>query len=122
MISCELGGKKYTMDFVTGRALREIDDKCEVKKQPARTAACILPKKRCTIGEAIKASGEMCDIYAAEGKVSREYLRAYPPGVPLIVPGEVIDGELLNQLRFLEACDNEILTDSASYPFISIIG
>ena len=25
MISCELGGKKYTMDFVTGRALREID-------------------------------------------------------------------------------------------------
>ena len=26
MISCELGGKKYTMDFVTGRALREIDD------------------------------------------------------------------------------------------------
>ena len=26
MITCELGGKKYTMDFVTGRALREIDD------------------------------------------------------------------------------------------------
>lgn len=26
MISCELNGKKYTMDFVTGRALREIDD------------------------------------------------------------------------------------------------
>ena len=103
-------------------ALREIDGRCEVKKQPARTAACTLPKKRCTIGEAIKASGEMCDIYAAEGKVSREYLRAYPPGVPLIVPGEVIDGELLDQLRFLEACDNEILTDGASYPFISIIG
>ena len=26
MISCELNGKKYTMDFVTGRPLREIDD------------------------------------------------------------------------------------------------
>lgn len=26
MISCELNGRKYTMDFVTGRALREIDD------------------------------------------------------------------------------------------------
>ena len=26
MISCELNGKKYTMDFVTGRALREIED------------------------------------------------------------------------------------------------
>ena len=26
MISCTLNGKKYTMDFVTGRALREIDE------------------------------------------------------------------------------------------------
>lgn len=26
MISCELNGKKYTMDFVSGRVLREMDD------------------------------------------------------------------------------------------------
>lgn len=26
MISCELNGKKYSIDFVSGRALREIDD------------------------------------------------------------------------------------------------
>lgn len=36
MISCELGGKKYTMDFVTGRALREIDDAANMYLRLAR--------------------------------------------------------------------------------------
>ena len=30
MISCSLNGKKYTMDFVTGRALREIDEAADM--------------------------------------------------------------------------------------------
>ena len=33
MISCSLNGKKYTMDFVTGRALREIDDAAEMYRR-----------------------------------------------------------------------------------------
>lgn len=30
MISCELNGKKYTVDFVSGRALREIDEAADM--------------------------------------------------------------------------------------------
>ena len=33
MISCCLNGKKYTMDFVTGRALREIDDAADMYRR-----------------------------------------------------------------------------------------
>ena len=33
MISCTLNGKKYTMDFVTGRALREIDDAADMYRR-----------------------------------------------------------------------------------------
>ena len=33
MISCSLNGKKYTMDFVTGRALREIDDAADMYRR-----------------------------------------------------------------------------------------
>ena len=64
----------------------------------------------------------MLDICQAEGKVSREYVRAYPPGVPLFVPGEVIGRNVLSQLKALEAAGNEILTDGSAYPLISIIG
>ena len=39
MISCELNGKKYTMDFVTGRALREIDDAANMYLRLARITA-----------------------------------------------------------------------------------
>ena len=33
MISCSLNGKKYTMDFVTGRALREIDEAADMYRR-----------------------------------------------------------------------------------------
>ena len=36
MISCTLNGKKYTMDFVTGRALREIDEAANMYLRLAR--------------------------------------------------------------------------------------
>ena len=33
MISCSLNGRKYTMDFVTGRALREIDEAADMYRR-----------------------------------------------------------------------------------------
>lgn len=37
----------------------------------------------------------------AQGRVSLEYIWAYPPGIPLIVPGEVITDKLINQINIL---------------------
>lgn len=37
----------------------------------------------------------------AQGRVSLEYIWAYPPGIPLIVPGEVISDKLINQINIL---------------------
>lgn len=102
-------------------ALKEIDDKCRDAKRPTATASPALPQRKYTVSEAPDQNGEMQCIFDAEGKASREYIRVYPPGVPLIVPGEVIDQTVLSQLRLLEAAGHEILTDSASYPLISII-
>ena len=103
-------------------ALKEIDSRCTGASCPTQTASCSLPQKRFTISEALDRDGHPADINAARGRVSREYIRVYPPGIPMIVPGEVIDKEVIEQLGYLEASGNEILTDSASYPIISIIG
>ena len=35
----------------------------------------------------------------AEGRISADYVFLYPPGIPLLVPGEFIDGEFLEQIR-----------------------
>ena len=37
----------------------------------------------------------------SQGRVSLEYIWAYPPGIPLIVPGEVITDKLINQINIL---------------------
>lgn len=103
-------------------ALLEIDSRCDDADHSSNDVPYSLPQRRFTIGEAVNADGEMIDISNAEGKTSRDYVRVYPPGIPMIVPGEVIDRDVLSQLRALEASGNEILTDSSAFPLISIIG
>lgn len=103
-------------------ALAAIDSRCIRSDHPTAVTASPLPQKRYTISEALEQDGEMCDIDHAEGRISREYIRAYPPGIPIIVPGEVIDREVLSQLRALKSAGNEIITDYSAFPLISIIG
>ncbi len=103
-------------------ALTQIDSRCTQSDHPNTITASPLPQKRYTISEAINADGEIRDIFMAEGKTSRDYIRAYPPGIPIIVPGEVIDREVLSQLTALMASGNEIITDHSAFPLISIIG
>ena len=126
-----LGGRALAMTSVCDtdegfdrllRALKEIDSRCTESDHAEPCAACPLPQKRYAVHDALEQDGVMLDICQAEGKVSREYVLAYPPGVPLLVPGEVIDRDVLLQLSALEVAENEILTDSSAFPLISIIG
>jgi arginine/lysine/ornithine decarboxylase len=59
----------------------------------------------CTIAEIEKKPETACEripLQESEGCVSREYVYVYPPGVPLIVPGERIDGIVLQRLAQYE--------------------
>ena len=81
---------------VLATAIWEIDrylEDIEVPKQPMLTA----PERACFAWEAAASERENVDISAAAGRVSAEYVWAYPPGIPLLIPGEVI-GEDFEQL------------------------
>ena len=103
-------------------ALTRIDGRLKDADHPTSFTVCPPPQKRFSISEAVDKVGETLNIYDSIGKVSREYIRVYPPGVPMIVPGEVINRDIPAQLREYEAAGNEILSDSSTFPFISIIG
>lgn len=45
----------------------------------------------------------------AAGRVSRERVTPYPPGVPILLPGEVISAELISYLRRLNERDAVVL-------------
>ena len=53
---------------------------------------------------------------SAENKISGEYVYAYPPGSPIIAPGEVISKELIAQIKELYENGVNILSDSNLLP------
>ena len=48
--------------------------------------------------EAFFANHEYMDIDESKGRLSSEIVTVYPPGIPLLVPGEVITAEVLTLL------------------------
>ena len=62
---------------------------------PVRTA--------CTILDAVTGCAEEVPMGEAEGRICGEYLYAYPPGIPLLAPGEYIGSEHLRIIRQTEA-------------------
>ena len=49
--------------------------------------------------EAFLSKGRQCSIGKAEGKISKKALYAYPPGVPAVVPGSVINENIIKFLK-----------------------
>lgn len=59
-----------------------------------------LPLIRCSIHDAINAPQECCELKKCLGKVSGSYVYAYPPGSPILVPGEQITESVLAEITF----------------------
>ena len=63
------------------------------------------PVVRHSLFRALNSPQEMVPFENAEGSVSAEYLYLYPPGVPLLAPGEVITPSLIRRVDSLtESC------------------
>ncbi|NLO46882.1 MAG: aminotransferase class I/II-fold pyridoxal phosphate-dependent enzyme [Clostridiales bacterium] len=57
-----------------------------------------IPEKCMHIHEAETAKGRFYPIDKSAGKTSAEYVFAYPPGIPLIVPGEIVSEHMIGQI------------------------
>ena len=57
------------------------------------------PDSAMTISEAAALPGVSVPLRKAEGQISKEYLYFYPPGIPLLAPGERITGELIEKVK-----------------------
>lgn len=57
-----------------------------------------VPKRVLLPKSARRKPSSYVSIQNALGQVAAEYIWAYPPGVPLVVPGEVIDEEVINTI------------------------
>jgi arginine/lysine/ornithine decarboxylase len=55
-------------------------------------------------------------IERADGYVAAEYVWAYPPGIPLVVPGESVSAELTEALKTLTIQGTELHSTSRAMP------
>lgn len=76
-------------------ALRDIDRELTAAPEPLPLPPLLLPPARCSPDDALDAAGRLAPLSGCAGSVSREYVWAYPPGIPLLVPGEEVTPDLL---------------------------
>lgn len=62
----------------------------------------IIPEKKCISAQTRNIKGETVSLDDSRGRISLEYIFAYPPGIPLIVPGEIISDEVINEIKSLK--------------------
>lgn len=53
----------------------------------------------CRISEALESPKESVLLEKSEGRISREFLYLYPPGIPILVPGERISRGVLDKVK-----------------------
>lgn len=103
-------------------ALKKIDRSLEQKEEVYNNYDIILPKKEISILEAIKnTNSEFKDYNELKGKISKEYIWVYPPGIPLITPGEIIDDDIIRKIREFGKAGIEVRTTFNKFPKIEII-
>lgn len=79
-------------------ALREIDRMCtSCTPEPCRPAP--LPERICGVYAAKRGRRTVVHRRQAAGKISGEYIYAYPPAIPLVVPGERLNREILEYME-----------------------
>ena len=85
------------------RAVEEIDRreslKCSEKENKKERYKNVEMKTVMRISQAMDALSERCALEESIGRISVEFAYLYPPGIPLIVPGEQITGLFVKNVR-----------------------
>ncbi|MFA7672459.1 MAG: aminotransferase class I/II-fold pyridoxal phosphate-dependent enzyme [Clostridia bacterium] len=91
-----IGGSKEDLSAFAS-ALNEIDAQCgKCTEDASYCLPCAYPKKVMSICKAIKSRYRFINTCDAIDAVSAEYVFAYPPGIPIIIPGEQIDCSVIS--------------------------
>ena len=100
-------------------ACRKLDEKIlrernQVPEKQYGTDTVLKTRHAGTIQETFEKPSFWCDLKASDGKVSSGFVIPYPPGIPLLVPGEEVTEEIRDRiLRYVQdgltvyGCENQ---------------
>lgn len=91
--------QRETGDEAPGKGSAGSEKRMDAERDTAEWERTKLPEAVMTIARAEESPQERVPLAASQSRVCGEYIYRYPPGVPLIVPGERMSGELLDRIR-----------------------
>jgi len=99
-------------------ALLEIDGRLEATETPI---LCFSPAEKsvqpvCLPADALSLPGEWKSFTESAFCISQEFLYAYPPGIPILAPGEQITEKVLRQAAELEQSGIRLISTEHRYP------
>ncbi|MBR1811676.1 MAG: aminotransferase class I/II-fold pyridoxal phosphate-dependent enzyme [Clostridia bacterium] len=86
------------------QVLFDIDKRCNTKMRKSDSLYLPAGEKARGVYAAMRSAYTCVGIAAARGKISAEYIYAYPPGIPAVVPGERITDAVLLYITAAEQC------------------
>ena len=120
-LECEMAGPDYViamtsvMDTREGlyrlvNALKEMDKAVEIDCANKIIRPVRIPKAvvRTSIQKALNSSNTEIMLAEAKGRISCEFVYAYPPGSPILLPGEEITEDVLSLIDYYRAVSLEI--------------
>ena len=103
-------------------ALDSISKEEVLKDTELKTAKYEVPKQIVTPRQAFYMTKKKVLLKESMGQVSGEYIIPYPPGIPLIIPGERITSEVIEYIISMIDDGKEILgIKDASYKWIDVL-
>lgn len=117
-LQLEMAGEKNALAILSGwdseegidrliQAVSKIDEKIQETKINTETSvnnitdgkkSAEYPLAALKLSEAWDKTSEETLLQEAKGKISGDFINLYPPGIPLIVPGEVFSEELIEEI------------------------
>lgn len=97
-------------------ALLALDKDIRVTAPRRPFTAASIPPRRLSVREALVRDTRAVSLREARGEIAAEYVWAYPPGVPLAVPGEELTDELIKSFSIERASGVALKSSSGGMP------
>ncbi len=108
-IECEMAAGGYCLAMTGLLDTNESIDRlaaaiCTLDGETRRTAPRLpfvfpgMPPRRMSVGAALREPFRDMSLRDVRGRIAAEYIWSYPPGIPLVVPGEELTQELIGSL------------------------
>ena len=71
--------------------------------------------------KAVTSKTKIIPIEKAIGKISAEVICVYPPGIPLIIPGQIIQKDVVKYIKFISSIGGEIISRDPNIKTIRVV-